>query len=154
VPTELCRRPFRLDAAVAAGLITRRQLQSDEWVALYPGVYANRSLTLDYRNRCVAAALFVNRRGVLSGVSAAHLWGADLRPRDSMLVEATVPRRSGPRSRSGLTIVHSTLLPGDVDLLGGVPVTTAARTAFDPGPPLTVRRGRHRVRRIAQRGPA
>jgi len=48
-----------------------------------------------------------------------------------MLVEVTVPRRAGPRSRPGLTIVHSARLRGDIDLVDGVPVTTAARTAFD-----------------------
>ncbi len=100
---------------------------------LYPGVYANRSLALDYTNRCVAAALFVNRRGVLSGVSAAHLWGADLRPRGATLVEVTVPGRAGPRSRSGLTIVHSPLLAGDVDLLvgGGLPPPVSQYDVFD-----------------------
>src|SRR5690242_8524429 len=131
VPKELCGRPFRMDAAVAAGLITRRQLQGDEWLMLYRGVYAHRSLTLDYTDRCVAAALFVNGRGVLSGVSAAHLWGADLRPRDSTHVEVTLPGRAGPRTQSGLTVVHSPLLAGDVDQVRGVLVTTAARTAFD-----------------------
>jgi hypothetical protein len=116
---------------VAAGLLTRRQLQNGEWVAVHPGVYAHRGLVLDYPAHCLAALLYLNGRAALSGVSAAHLLGADLRPHGSMLVEASVPGRAGPRSRPGLRVIHSTLLPGDLQMVGQVLVTTPARTAFD-----------------------
>jgi hypothetical protein len=78
-------------------------------------------------------AMLTRPRSTCDGgrVSAAHLWGADLRPRDSTHVEVTVPGRTGPRTQRGLTVVHSPLLAGDVDLVRGVLVTTAARTAFD-----------------------
>src|SRR5436189_183429 len=57
VPSALRRRPFRADVAIVAGLITRRQLQSSEWINLYPGVLAHRDLDLTYAARCRAAAL-------------------------------------------------------------------------------------------------
>jgi len=131
IPSALRRRPFRSDTAIAAGLITRRQLQSAEWSNLYPGVFAHRDLVLDYATRCRAALLFVNGRGVLGGVSAAYFWGADLRPHGSNVVEVTISGRTGPKSRPGLAVVTSPTDRGDLGRVAGVPVTSAARTAFD-----------------------
>jgi hypothetical protein len=46
-------------------------------------------------------------------------------------VEVTVPRRTGPKPRPGLTVITSPLRRGDLGTVTGMPVTSAARTAFD-----------------------
>jgi very-short-patch-repair endonuclease len=137
VPRELTTAPFTGAAAVAAGLLTRRQLQGDTWRRLLPGVYAWSELTLDHRRWCRAAGLFLRGRGAVSGRSAAGLWGAAVLVRDGP-VEVTLPLKTRLRAPDGLTIVRSPLPPRDVTERAGVPLTSAERTAFDLGRRLPV----------------
>jgi very-short-patch-repair endonuclease len=132
VPRELTSTPFRGATAVASGLLTRRQLQGDRWQRLFPDIYAWAGLELDHRARCLAAGLFLRGRGVVSGRSAAALWGADvLVPGEP--VEVTVPKTTRFRAPEGLAIVRSPLPSRDVTERAGLPVTSAERTAFDLG---------------------
>jgi hypothetical protein len=80
VPYRLRFAPFRGTDAVAAGLLTRRQLDGGSWRRLYPDIYVHTSVELDHRTRCFAAALMLRERGAISGRSAAYLWGANVLP--------------------------------------------------------------------------
>jgi hypothetical protein len=121
VPRELTTAPFTGTAAVAAGLLTRRQLQGDTWCRLLPDVYVWSGLALDHRTRCRAAGL----------------WGAGVLVRDGP-VEVTVPLSTRLRAPDGLAIVRSPLPPYDVTERAGVSLTSAERTAFDLGRRLPV----------------
>jgi hypothetical protein len=122
--------PFRGRDAVAAGLVTRRQLAGPGWRRLFPDIYLDSSLPLDHRTWCLAAAVLVGQRGAISGRSAAYLWGADTLDR-SAPVEVTVGEGQRIRPKLGLTVVHSRLTAADVAMVAGLPVTTPVRTAFD-----------------------
>jgi hypothetical protein len=130
VPRELTVAPFAGSDAVAAGLLTRRQLAGDTWRRLFPGIYVWSRLRLDHRARCVAAGLFLRGRGAVSGRDAAALWGADALVRGAP-IEVTVPAPARLRAPDGLVIVRSSLASGDVGGRAGMRVTTPGRTAFD-----------------------
>lgn len=130
VPRQLTVAPFVGSAAVAAGLVTRRQLTGDAWRRLLPDIYAWRGLAVDHRLRCRAAGLYLAGRGAVSGRDAAALWGAEVRPLDAP-VETTVPHEVRFRAPAGIRVVRSRLARGDITGRWGVPVTTASRTAFD-----------------------
>jgi very-short-patch-repair endonuclease len=130
LPRELTRVPFRGAAAVAEGLLTRRQLQGDTWRRVFPDIYMWSELPLDHYSRCVGAGLFLRGRGVVSGRDAATLWGADVLVRGAP-IEVTVPREVRFRAPEGLAMVRSSLPSGDVTELVDVPLTSAERTAFD-----------------------
>jgi hypothetical protein len=132
VPRELTFMPFVGREAVAAGLLTRRQLSGSAWRRLFPDVYVWSGLRLDYRMRCEAAMMFLGKRGAVSGRSAAYLWSVDVLPRNSP-VEVTAPRSARIQAPTGLTVVRSALPAGDLTSWAGIPLTTPQRTAFDLG---------------------
>jgi len=122
--------PFRGADAVAAGWVTRSELIGARFVRLLPDVYVESGVPLEHGLLCRAAAVFLRGRGAVSGLSAALLHGvrlvADPRP-----VEVTVPRGMHLRAQLRLAVVRAALVRGDVVHVRGVPVTSAARTAFD-----------------------
>jgi hypothetical protein len=130
VPEPLKVAPFVGTRAVAAGLVTRRQLTGDAWRRLFPTVYAWRGLALDHRALCLAACLFLRGRGVISGRDAAALWGAEVLVRGAP-IEVTVANGTRFRAPDGLRVVRSRLPPGDRSVRSGVSLTTPRRTAFD-----------------------
>jgi hypothetical protein len=130
VPHELTSTPFRGAGVVAKGLLTRRQLAGITWLRLFPDVYAWEGLALDHHTRCLAAGLFLDGRGAISGLDAAALWGARALVHGAR-IEATVPDPVRVRSQRGLRIVRSPLPSGDCRRLPAMLVTTPARTAFD-----------------------
>lgn len=130
VPRQLTLAPFRGVDAVAAGLVTRRQLSAERWLRLLPDVYAWEGLPLDHRTRCAAAHLFLDGRGVISGRDAAALWGADALVRGAP-IEVTVPNGTRFRTPHGLRVVRSTLPAADLRERDGLPLTAPRRTAFD-----------------------
>jgi hypothetical protein len=133
VPRSLCAAPFRASEAVAAGLLTRRQLEGPTWRRLFPDVYCLASLALDHRAWCFAAGLLLgDRAGAVSGRSAAYLWGADVLPRNAP-VELTVPDEVRLAAVPGLTVVRSWLPACDLASLARTPVTVPLRTGFDLG---------------------
>lgn len=129
-PRELTTTPFMGSAAIARGLLTRRQLQGDTWRRLFPDIYAWAHLELDHRAWCFAAGLHLRGRGAVSGRAAAALWGADVLVRGDPM-EVTVPKPARLRAPDGLVIVRSPLPAYDVTEWAGVPLTSADRTAFD-----------------------
>jgi hypothetical protein len=122
------RAPFLGTKAIAAGLVTRRQLQGDAWIRLFRDVYASASLPNDHMLKVWAAALILPKGAAIAGRSAAHLWGANLKDLDDR-VEVHASRGYGPVR--GLIIHTGNLDPGEVVTRRGIPVTTALHTTWD-----------------------
>ena len=120
--------PFRGAEAVESGELSARQLMQF-YAAVYPGVYAPRWVELSATERARAAWLWSRRDGVVAGLSASALLGAKW-------IEPSLPAElihANRRAPSMLTVHTDACLAGEVLLLDGMSVTTAARTAFDLG---------------------
>jgi very-short-patch-repair endonuclease len=123
------------------GLVTRAQLLAigvgvsaiDHRVAngtlqaVRRGVYAVGHRALRPQARFMSAVLALGPGAVLSHASAAALWG--IRPSSATLIDVTVPGR--PRGHAGIRVHRCALLPGDVTVRDGIPVTTVERTILD-----------------------
>ncbi len=121
--------PFRGSLAVAAGLVTKGQLRGPGFRRLFPDIYlpADLAPTLGMRSR--GAHLLVAGRGALAGYSAAELLGARIAPRDA---DAEVILPGGEfRECCGLRVHREQLADDEVEMVAGVMVTTAIRTAYD-----------------------
>lgn len=114
----------------AAGFDTRavrRALRAGSLQRLARGLYATASQRPYQDLREVAARL----DGVISGTTAARLHGIEL-ARSETSVHVSIER--GRRVRCllpGVEVHRATLAPGDVEQLGGLPVTTVTRTLLD-----------------------
>lgn len=121
-------RVFIGSEAIAAGRLTRHELQ--RWYRpVYRGIYGPKDAPLALRDRTTAAWLASGRNGVVAGVAASALHGAKW-------VDPDVPVEliaHNSRSQSGLTIWGETLADDEITQVAGIPVTTAARTAYDLG---------------------
>jgi very-short-patch-repair endonuclease len=115
---------------VAAGHLTAAQLRSSAWRRLFPDVYACASLPVTHRLRARAAARLLLPGAVLSGRSAAVLWGVDLRAADDD-VECTIPPSSRAGAVRGIRATRRALAAEEITERGGVRVTTPLRTALD-----------------------
>ncbi|MGV0722657.1 hypothetical protein ABQF17_15755 [Mycolicibacterium elephantis] len=114
--------------ALAAGLVTRRGLAT-RYQALYRNVYVPRNQPLTPVLKAKAAWLWSGRRAVVVGVSAAAMHGdkwIDTR------LPAELNQASQHKTRD-IVLHNDTLLPDEVVDIGGIPVTTPVRTAFDLG---------------------
>lgn len=121
---------FRGSEAVAAGWVTSARLRGPRFVRLFPDVYApagNEPPDLALRSR--AAALLVGDRGVLSGYSAAELFGAPCAPRGAPAEVTLLAGRQRPHP--GLLVHRDRLAPGELRRVGEVSVTSPVRTAYD-----------------------
>jgi very-short-patch-repair endonuclease len=122
--------PFRGSAAVAAGLVTADQLRGPRFTRLFRGIYVRADTEVDFALRCRAAALTGGGRGVLAGWAAAEMLGAPCAPARAPV---EIVLSSGGTRRPGLVFRRDALTPDEIVELGGVRVTSAARTAFDLG---------------------
>lgn len=114
--------------AVRAGVATRHELRRD-YTTLYRGVFVRNGVEVTLRDRAVGAWLATGRQGVIAGVAAAALHGAPWVDVDAPIDVIGVRRRM----REGV-VVHTEVLAADqITSLGGLPVTTRVRTAFDLG---------------------
>ncbi len=116
--------------AIADGLLTRRQLRERSYRRLVQGVYADPSLPLDHQLRCRAVALLLPQGAAIGGHSAAAWHGAAFAGTHdpvTVLRPANVLWK-GPR---GVKVHRTELSLLDVELLDGVPVSSALRTAWD-----------------------
>lgn len=114
--------------AVAAGRLTRHEL--GRWYRpIYRGVYVPKAYDVSLRDRIAGAILSTGRRGVVAGVAASALHGAQWVHAD-IPVELIGP---GVRPRGGLVVRNETLAADEITRIAGIPVTTLARTAFDLG---------------------
>ncbi|WP_246228697.1 hypothetical protein [Mycolicibacterium psychrotolerans] len=104
---------------------------------MFRGVYLPKNATPTFEDRALGAWLTSDRQGVIAGAAASALHGArwvDVREPIELLV---AERRRQP----GLVIRMDRFRDDEVTTLAGMPVTTAARTAFDLG--------RHQPRALA-----
>lgn len=120
--------PFVASEELARGAVTRAQLRRD-YVGIYPGVWVPRKMELTAKQRARAAWLWSRGHGVLAGLSAAAILGAKWIDPNTPAELIHTNRRASPL----LTVHTDTLLPGEARTSRDLPVTTAARTAFDLG---------------------
>lgn len=121
--------PFRGSWAVQRGLLTERMLRCRRYHRLFHDIYLLASAPADLVARSRGALLLAPGQGVLSGYSASELLGAGCAPAETN-AELTVPG-GDLREQPGLTIHRDLLADDEVIDSGGVPVTTALRTAWD-----------------------
>jgi len=120
--------PFRASEALDDQLLTFRQLRRFH-LGVYPGVWVPRGADLSHHDAARAAWLWSNRAAVVAGLTASALHGANwVEPQTP--VDLVHDNRRPPR---GIIVHTDRLLPGEQQLLGDLPVTTPARTAFDLG---------------------
>ena len=127
VPEDLRTEVFRGTEAVRAGLLTRRQLDGPTWRRLHRDVYVHCRQPVTHELRARAAVVLLPS-AVVTGRSAAVLWGVDLAgPGDD--VEVTVPPSAHPRRVPGLIVRRAALPLGQLSRRLDIPVTSAEATA-------------------------
>ncbi|MGA5542595.1 hypothetical protein ACPCIR_12155 [Mycobacterium sp. NPDC051198] len=120
--------PFIGSDAVRDGLIRKHQLRAN-FRAVLPDVYVARDFSPGLVDRARAAWLWSHRQGVLAGITAAALHGAEwvdeCAPIELIWVNARSPR--------GVRTSAMSLQPNEIGQVHELPVTTPERTAFDIG---------------------
>lgn len=129
-PPALRGKLFRGSEQVRLGRLTRAQLRSRAWRRLFPDVYACASLPVDHSRRARAVAALAVPGAVISGRSAAVLWGVPLAGADDD-VECTISAGCRTGSISGVRVTRRTLAADETTRRAGVAVTTPERTALD-----------------------
>lgn len=115
-----------LDEGVTRRAIERR-LQSGHLHPVHVGVYAVGHPRLDAAARRWAAVLAAGPDAVASHRTAGDIWG--LRPDNRAMVDVTSARRL--RNRDGLRTHRARLAAQDRAEVGGLPLTSVARTLLD-----------------------
>lgn len=114
--------------AVAGKAVTRHELA--RWYRpVFPNVHAPTGRALTLYDRALGAWLWSKRRGIVTGVAASALHGAEW-------VGADVPIEliyDSARPPDGIVARNERVAQDEITVVQGVPVTTAARTAFDLG---------------------
>ena len=115
---------------VASARLTKNQLRSGAWQRLFRDVYVCACVQVTHRELAAAACWHVLPGSVVTGRSAAVLWGIDAATVADD-VQLTVPPGSNVSAVRGVR-VHRRLLSDDaIAIRRGVRVTTAVRTALD-----------------------
>jgi hypothetical protein len=96
---------------------------------MFRGVYIPKWATPTLRDRAIGAWLTSDRAGVVAGVAASALHGAEWVD-DGEPIEILVNER---RKQSGLVVRMDRVDDDEITTVDGLPVTTLARTAFDIG---------------------
>jgi very-short-patch-repair endonuclease len=129
--TATLTAPFSGSLLVAMGVLTEAELRGPRFRRLYPDVYLPAGTEADLAVRAYAAGIWAGGEGVVAGWAAAELLKASCGPRDAT-VDVILP---GPRGRTrapvGIRPRRVLLDDDEVQLVGEVPVTLPARTAFD-----------------------
>jgi len=122
------RKVFLGSEAVAAGTLTAHELR--RWhQRMFRDVYVPKLHEVTLLDRIEGAWLRSGRQGVIAGVAASALHGAQW-------VDDDIPIEliwDYSRSPSGLLVRSETLAADEITKVAGMPVTTRARTAFDLG---------------------
>jgi len=127
VPEQLRGRAFRGSTAVRRGLLTPDQLRGPMCVPLFRDVYVSADVPVTHALRARAAARILRPDAVVSGASAAVLWGVDLAgPADD--VELTLPPDSHPMRIPGVHARRAALDRRHVCNRRGVRVTDPEAT--------------------------
>lgn len=116
--------------AVAEGFVTRKELA--RWYRpFFRNVYAERGHQLTLQDRATGAWLRSNRRGIVTGVAASAIHGAEW-------VDATIPielvyEHTHPYPTAGIVTRNERIADDEITCVEGIPVATIARTALDLG---------------------
>lgn len=130
-PPELDHRIFRGSSATARGLLTRDDLRGPAWQRLWPDVYVSADAPAGHALRARAAASVLVPGAVVSGASAAVLWGlTDLAGPDDP-VELTVAPGAPRSTCTGVRVRRRPLAERAVRARAGVRVTTPEVTALE-----------------------
>jgi hypothetical protein len=114
--------------AVSAGIVTRHELA--RWYRpFFRNVHAPRGRQLTLRDRTLGAWLWSKRRGVVTGVAASAMHGADWIGVD---IDIELIHESS-RCPAGIIARNERISQDEITEIAGIPVTTTARTAFDVG---------------------
>ena len=108
--------------------MTGRQLDGTSWRRLFRDVYVHAAVPVTHELRARAATLSIPE-AVVTGRSAATLWGADLAAADDD-VELTLPSDAHPRRVRGLTVRRAVLPRAHLWRRHSVRVTTVEATAL------------------------
>ncbi|MDX1886466.1 DUF559 domain-containing protein [Mycolicibacterium sp. 120270] len=120
--------PFLGSEAVAAGLVSPYQLKTN-YDVVYRDVYVPTGHELAPVEKAVAAWLWSQRRATVAGISAAAMHG-------SLWIDSALPAELNHRHRHktrGILLHSDELEDDEICVIGDVPVTTPARTAYDLG---------------------
>jgi hypothetical protein len=129
-PERLRHRVFRGSTALRLGLLTPNDLRSAAWQRLFPDVYADADIAVTHAVRARAVGRLLLPHGVLTGASAAELWGVELVGPDDD-VEVTVAP-GAPRSRArGVAVRRRSLAPACIRPVDGVRATAPETTALE-----------------------
>lgn len=114
--------------ALRRGWLTPDELRGPTWRALFRDVYVEASLPVTHALRAHAAASVLRPGAVVTGRSAAVLWGVELATATDD-VELTLPPGTHPVRLPGIRVRRAALHDGDVCLRRGVRVTVPEATA-------------------------
>lgn len=120
--------PFIGVEALSASLLSEHTLRT-RYTEQYPGVYKPKGAEVTAVQRATGAWLWTRRRGVLAGQSAAVMLG-------TKWIEGREPAElihDNRRAPDELIVRTEALAPTEVITVGGIRVTSPARTAFDIG---------------------
>jgi hypothetical protein len=123
--------PFTVEQAAALGVSRRRLSTSPLFRSVCTGIHVATEVPDSADLRLAAVGLIITNGAVVSGPTAAWVHGADVRKSVDELLEITDTRGGRPSSRGLLVARRGTLGIDDVIEVGGLRVTTVARTAFD-----------------------
>ncbi len=137
LPEPLRDHLFRGTDVVRRGLLSPAQLRGPTCRQVFRDVYVDARVPDTHRLRARAAARLLLPGAVVSGLSAAVLWGVDLADeRDD--VELVLPPGSNPRRIPGLRVCRLPLDPADVRVVDRVrvvsPLAATLRAASLLGP--------------------
>ena len=121
-------RPFLGPQAVTAGTLSRGQLRWN-YAPVVPRVYAAKGAVLSTIPRIEAVALWAGDGSVIAGRAAAHLHGVRWIDADTPIEVITPSRRRWP----GVIARQERIAEDEIVTIGGIAVTSPARTAFDLG---------------------
>ena len=122
--------PFTREQGRAAGL-TDDHIESSRFRRVFHTVWVSADIEDTRQLRLEAARLVIPDRGVLCGLTAATIFGADVRRLDDLDVRAGFAKGERIRKRPGLAVCQETLEPTDIMRVDGVQITTPLRTTFD-----------------------
>jgi very-short-patch-repair endonuclease len=121
---------FRGSVVVADGRLTRNELRSRAWQRLFRDVYTCACVPVTHAVRAMAAASVLLPDAVVSGRSAAVLWGIDAaQPLDD--VEVTVPPGDSISATRGVRVRRRSFPADAVVVRRRVRVTSPVVTALD-----------------------
>jgi very-short-patch-repair endonuclease len=122
---------FRGTSAVRRGLLTANDLRGPAWQRLFPDVYVDAAAVPTHALRARAAASVLLPHAVVSGGSAAVLWGLDDLVAAEAPVELTVPPGTARCTVPGVAVSRRRLPREAVRPLRGVRVTAPETTGLE-----------------------